>query len=61
MIHQVPKCRLLLIGLFSSCHVMQIDEKEKELKKKLDLDEERKDRSPEERALEADEYRMLFS
>ncbi|XP_057993414.1 bifunctional bis(5'-adenosyl)-triphosphatase/adenylylsulfatase FHIT [Hevea brasiliensis] len=37
-----------------------IDEKEKELKKKLDLDKERKDRSIEEMAQEADEYRSLF-
>lgn len=34
-----------------------LDVKEKELKKKLDLDEERKDRSPEERIQEANEYR----
>ncbi|KAI3500989.1 hypothetical protein L1887_36819 [Cichorium endivia] len=38
-----------------------IDEKEKELKKTLDLDKERKDRSMEEMAKEADEYRKLFS
>ncbi|KAI7732824.1 hypothetical protein M8C21_020224 [Ambrosia artemisiifolia] len=38
-----------------------IDEKEKELKKTLDLDKERKDRSMEEMAQEADEYRKLFS
>nr|CAN79470.1 hypothetical protein VITISV_016936 [Vitis vinifera] len=38
-----------------------IDENEKELKKKLDLDEERKDRNPEEMAQEADEYKVLFS
>ncbi|KAK6928857.1 HIT-like domain [Dillenia turbinata] len=37
-----------------------LDEKEIELKKKLDLDIERKDRSPEEMAQEADEYRKLF-
>ncbi|KAK9998994.1 hypothetical protein SO802_018597 [Lithocarpus litseifolius] len=37
-----------------------IDEKEKELKQKLDLDKERKDRSPEEMSQEADEYRKLF-
>uniref|UniRef100_A0A7N2KNE1 HIT domain-containing protein n=1 Tax=Quercus lobata TaxID=97700 RepID=A0A7N2KNE1_QUELO len=37
-----------------------IDEKEKELKQKLDLDKERKDRSPEEMLQEADEYRKLF-
>ncbi|KAL9411775.1 hypothetical protein AB3S75_045389 [Citrus x aurantiifolia] len=37
-----------------------LDVKEKELKKKLDLDEERKDRSPEERIQEANEYRSLF-
>ncbi|KAK1265467.1 hypothetical protein QJS04_geneDACA016941 [Acorus gramineus] len=38
-----------------------LDEKEKELKQKLDLDKDRKDRSFEEMAREADEYRMLFS
>ncbi|KAK3025834.1 hypothetical protein RJ639_041282 [Escallonia herrerae] len=38
-----------------------IDLKEKELKQKLDLDKERKDRSLEEMAREADEYRNLFS
>ncbi|XP_059626349.1 bifunctional bis(5'-adenosyl)-triphosphatase/adenylylsulfatase FHIT [Cornus florida] len=38
-----------------------IDEKEKELKQKLDLDKERKDRSPEEMCQEAHEYRLLFS
>lgn len=38
-----------------------LDEKEKELKKTLDLDKERKDRSMEEMAREADEYRKLFS
>ncbi|XVE76211.1 hypothetical protein DITRI_Ditri12bG0154900 [Diplodiscus trichospermus] len=38
-----------------------IDEKEKELKKKLDLDKERKDRSLEEMCKEADEYRSIFS
>ncbi|KAK7302002.1 hypothetical protein RJT34_12880 [Clitoria ternatea] len=37
-----------------------MDEKEKELKQKLDLDKERKDRSLEEMAHEADEYRKLF-
>ncbi|XP_071738020.1 bifunctional bis(5'-adenosyl)-triphosphatase/adenylylsulfatase FHIT-like isoform X2 [Rutidosis leptorrhynchoides] len=37
-----------------------IDEKEKELKNSLDLDKERKDRSMEEMAHEADEYRKLF-
>ncbi|KAI3760326.1 hypothetical protein L1987_50720 [Smallanthus sonchifolius] len=37
-----------------------IDEKEKEVKKLLDLDKERKDRSMEERAREAAEYRKLF-
>ncbi|KAL1370307.1 hypothetical protein AAHE18_01G050700 [Arachis hypogaea] len=37
-----------------------MDEKEKELKEKLDLDKERKDRSFEEMAQEADEYRKLF-
>lgn len=40
--------------------MLQLDVKEKELKKKLDLDEERKDRSPEERIQEANEYRSLF-
>ncbi|KAK4440922.1 Bifunctional bis(5'-adenosyl)-triphosphatase/adenylylsulfatase FHIT [Sesamum alatum] len=38
-----------------------IDSKEKELKEKLNLDKERKDRSMEEMAQEADEYRKLFS
>ncbi|XP_034921394.1 bifunctional bis(5'-adenosyl)-triphosphatase/adenylylsulfatase FHIT isoform X2 [Populus alba] len=38
-----------------------IDEREKELKRKLDLDEERRDRSMEEMAQEADGYRLLFS
>jgi bis(5'-adenosyl)-triphosphatase len=37
-----------------------MDEKEKELKEKLDLDKERKDRSPEDMSREADEYRKLF-
>ncbi|KAK6934070.1 HIT-like domain [Dillenia turbinata] len=37
-----------------------LDVKEIELKKKLDLDMERKDRSLEEMAQEADEYRKLF-
>ncbi|GAA0167610.1 hypothetical protein LIER_40418 [Lithospermum erythrorhizon] len=38
-----------------------IDEKEKELKQKLDLDKERTDRSMEEMAKEAEEYRKLLS
>ncbi|OMO57949.1 Histidine triad (HIT) protein [Corchorus olitorius] len=38
-----------------------IDVKEKELKAKLDLDKERKDRSLEEMAQEAAEYRFLLS
>ncbi|XP_018818253.1 bifunctional bis(5'-adenosyl)-triphosphatase/adenylylsulfatase FHIT [Juglans regia] len=37
-----------------------IDEKEKDLKQKLDLDKERKDRSLEEMSQEADEYRKLL-
>uniref|UniRef100_A0A2C9WI72 HIT domain-containing protein n=1 Tax=Manihot esculenta TaxID=3983 RepID=A0A2C9WI72_MANES len=37
-----------------------IDVKEKELKQKLDLDKERKDRSIEEMAQEAEAYRSLF-
>ncbi|KAK4274952.1 hypothetical protein QN277_018105 [Acacia crassicarpa] len=37
-----------------------MDQKEKELKQKLDLDKERKDRNFEEMAREADEYRKLF-
>ncbi|XP_065848150.1 bifunctional bis(5'-adenosyl)-triphosphatase/adenylylsulfatase FHIT-like [Euphorbia lathyris] len=37
-----------------------IDGKEKELKEKLDLDKERKDRSMEEMAQEAAQYRSLF-
>jgi bis(5'-adenosyl)-triphosphatase len=40
--------------------VKQLDEKEKELKKKLDLDLERKDRTIEEMTREADIY-LLFS
>ena len=40
--------------------LVQMDEKEKELKQKLDLDKERKDRSLEEMAQEADAYRKLF-
>lgn len=39
--------------------MMQINEKEKELKKKLEVDIERKDRSLEEMAQEADEYRKF--
>ncbi|KAI8574144.1 hypothetical protein RHMOL_Rhmol01G0331700 [Rhododendron molle] len=38
-----------------------IDGKEKELKQNLDLDKERKDRSFEEMAEEAEEYRRLLS
>ncbi|CAK9134896.1 unnamed protein product [Ilex paraguariensis] len=38
-----------------------IDVKENELKQQLDLDKERKDRSLEEMAQEANEYRKLFS
>ncbi|XP_022859205.1 bifunctional bis(5'-adenosyl)-triphosphatase/adenylylsulfatase FHIT-like isoform X3 [Olea europaea var. sylvestris] len=38
-----------------------IKEKEKELKQKLDLDEERKDRTIEEMAEEAANYRKLFT
>ncbi|XP_010922832.1 bifunctional bis(5'-adenosyl)-triphosphatase/adenylylsulfatase FHIT [Elaeis guineensis] len=38
-----------------------IDEKEKDLKEKLDLDKERKDRTSQEMSCEADEYRALFS
>jgi bis(5'-adenosyl)-triphosphatase len=37
-----------------------IDEKEKELKEKLDLDIERVDRSVDEMAKEASQYRSLF-
>ncbi|WMV46557.1 hypothetical protein MTR67_039942 [Solanum verrucosum] len=37
-----------------------LDVKEKEMKQSLDLDKERKDRSIEEMADEADEYRKLF-
>ncbi|KAK6246716.1 hypothetical protein QUC31_018281 [Theobroma cacao] len=37
-----------------------IDVKEKEMQETLDLDKERKDRSPEEMSREADEYRSLF-
>ncbi|KAI3514771.1 hypothetical protein L2E82_11735 [Cichorium intybus] len=38
-----------------------IDESDKDLKKILDLDKERKDRSPQERVEEANEYRKLLS
>lgn len=38
----------------------QLDEKEKALKKKLDLDIERKDRTIEEMVREADIYRSLL-
>lgn len=38
-----------------------IDEKEKQLKERLNLDKERKDRSVEERVVEADEYRKLLA
>ncbi|EXB57582.1 Werner syndrome ATP-dependent helicase-like protein [Morus notabilis] len=38
-----------------------IDDSEKEMKQKLELDKERKDRSLEEMAHEADEYRKLFN
>lgn len=38
----------------------QIDDKEKELNQKLDLDKERKDRSLDEMSEEAEEYRKLF-
>ncbi|XP_031405617.1 bifunctional bis(5'-adenosyl)-triphosphatase/adenylylsulfatase FHIT isoform X1 [Punica granatum] len=38
-----------------------IDEKGKELKQKLNLDQERKDRSLDEMTQEADDYRKLFS
>jgi bis(5'-adenosyl)-triphosphatase len=38
----------------------QLDEEEKKLKKKLDLDLERKDRTIEEMTREADIYRSLF-
>ncbi|KAI4306316.1 hypothetical protein L6164_029603 [Bauhinia variegata] len=37
-----------------------MDEKEKELKQKLDLDKERKDKTLEEMSREAEEYRKLF-
>jgi bis(5'-adenosyl)-triphosphatase len=39
--------------------MMQINEKEKELKRKLEVDIERKDRSLEVMAQEADEYRKF--
>ncbi|MCL7042678.1 hypothetical protein MKW94_006358, partial [Papaver nudicaule] len=41
--------------------MLQLDEKERELKQKLDLDKERKYMRYEEMALEAAEYRKLFS
>lgn len=40
---------------------MQIGQEEKELKKKLDLDKERKDRTLEEMTQEAEQYRKLLS
>lgn len=47
--------------IFICClSLVQMDEKEKELKQKLDLDKERKDRSLEDMSQEADEYRKLF-
>ncbi|OVA17157.1 Histidine triad (HIT) protein [Macleaya cordata] len=52
----------IYVAIFSeSDNFVQLYEKEKEVKQKLDLDKERKDRSLEERAQEADEYRKLFS
>lgn len=39
--------------------MMQINEKEKELERKLKVDKERKDRSHEEMAQEADEYKKF--
>lgn len=39
--------------------MMQINEKEKELERKLKVDKERKDRSLEEMAQEADEYKKF--
>jgi len=39
--------------------MMQMNEKEKELNRALKVDVERKDRSIEEMALEADEYRKF--
>lgn len=45
----------LLIGL------LQMDAKEKELKEKLDLDKDRKDRTFEEMVQEANELRALFT
>ena len=48
---------LCLLAVLS---MVQMDEKEKELKEKLDLDKERKDRSFEEMAQEAEKYRQLF-
>ncbi|GER54994.1 bis(5'-adenosyl)-triphosphatase-like protein [Striga asiatica] len=44
----------------SLTYAIQIDLKEKELKQNLDLDKERKDRSMEEMAEEADSYRKLL-
>lgn len=40
--------------------MVQINEKEEELKRKLEVDKERKDRSLEEMAQEAGEYRKFF-
>lgn len=47
-------------ALFNLLLSWQIDENEKEVKQKLDLDRERKDRSFDEMAQEASEYRKLF-
>lgn len=55
---------MLCLSLFFIPYIyfslIQMDEKEKELKEKLDLDKERKDRSIEEMSQEANEYRKLF-
>lgn len=53
---------ILAFGEVMTCfYILQLDVKEKELKQRLDLDKERKDRSLEEMAEEAEQYRKLFS
>uniref|UniRef100_A0A453KCU9 HIT domain-containing protein n=1 Tax=Aegilops tauschii subsp. strangulata TaxID=200361 RepID=A0A453KCU9_AEGTS len=57
-IHVIPRKK----GDFeNNDEIYDIDVKEKELKEKLDLDVERKDRTMEEMSHEANEYRALFS
>ncbi|VAI30195.1 unnamed protein product [Triticum turgidum subsp. durum] len=57
-IHVIPRKK----GDFeNNDEIYDIDVKEKEMKEKLDLDVERKDRTMEEMSHEANEYRALFS